>query len=101
MFNAFSAKKMLSKKRSKKIASLFGVARITFQMTWYVICVLAIIAIDSSTQGYGFGQGGIKSLLSPVHFITFIVGISMVAISIFVVHIPSFFKKKQKESENG
>ncbi|TCG10358.1 hypothetical protein [Mycoplasma todarodis] len=55
IFNAFSAKWLLSKKRSKRLASFIGIARITFQMTWYVIWVFAIIAIDSAVQGYGFG----------------------------------------------
>ena len=100
LFNAFSAKILLSKKRSKKMASFIGILRITFQMAWYVIWVFTIIAIDSAVQGFSFGKGGSHSILTPINFLTFIVGISMVAISIVAVHIPSFFKKR-KESEDG
>lgn len=100
IFNAFSAKLLLSKKRSKKLASFLGIVRITFQMTWYIIWVFAIIAIDSVVQGYSFGGGGSHSVLKPINLLTFIVGISMVTISIVVAHIPSFFKK-HKESEDG
>ncbi len=100
IFNAFSAKWLLSKRRSKKLASFIGIVRITFQMTWYVIWVFVIIAIDSAVQGYSFGGGGSHSVLKPINLLTFIVGISMVAISIVVAHIPSFFKK-HKESKDG
>ncbi len=100
LFNALSAKILLSKKRSKKMASFIGILRITFQMIWYVIWVFAIIAIDSAVQGFSFGVGGSNSILTPINFLTFIVGISMVAISIVAVHVPSFFKK-HKESEDG
>ncbi len=101
LFNTFTAKQMLSRRRSKKMAKLFGIVRITFQMTWYIIWVFAIIAIDSAVQGYSFGGGGTHSILYPINFLTFIVGISMVAISIVVALIPNFFKRKKKEGKDG
>ncbi|MCP4336700.1 MAG: hypothetical protein GY679_02500 [Mycoplasma sp.] len=98
LFNIFSAKILLSKKRSKKKAIFLGWLRNILYMFWYAIWVILIIWIDSSFQGYKFGSGGVKIILKPIHFITFLFGISVVVISIIIAQIS---KNKRKGEING
>ncbi len=93
LFNAFTAKIFLSKKREKKKAFFVGFIRSILQMIWYILWILVVIWVDSSVQGFSFGSGGAESILKPIHFITFIVGISMVGISIIVAQVPLFKNK--------
>jgi len=95
--NAFTAKLILQKRRSKKTAIILGLIRIVFQLSWYITWVFLVILIDSSALGEKFGHGGIASLLKTVNFITFIFGISITSISIFISEII----KTKKEKSHG
>ncbi len=96
--NAFTAKVLLSRKRSKKVATILGIVRLFFQLSWNILWVLLIILFDSIAGGFAFGAGGTNSLVYPIHFITYLVGVSTIAISIIASQIPI---RKKKGDVNG
>ncbi len=95
--NAFTAKLMLQRKRGKKKAIVISLIKIAFQFSWYITWIVLVILIDSLAVGESFGHGGIKSLMKTVNFITFIFGMSITPISIFIAQII----KSKKEKTNG
>ena len=94
--NILVSKYILSKKRSKQAAFWLFFWKSFIMMIYYFLLVFILILIDFSANNHQlFVNGSVKDLNGPINIFATFLGISIVMITIFIMHLPWFNRKKK------
>lgn len=100
--NILTSKLFFRKRRSKINGFWLGYARAMIQIIWYFILCFFFIWIDVFANGDDiFSSGKLSDVLYPMNIFSFIIGTSIIILSIFINVVVFKIINKRKKGING